>query len=69
MNVALTRQFEGFIEKMIVSGRYNNAIEVVCTALRKLQETEDDVCPPGSLKHLYTPEANCAEASLARCRM
>ncbi len=66
MNVALTTHFEGFIRQMITCGRYNNASEVVRAALRKLQETEGDVFPPGSLKHLYTPEANREEARLAR---
>ena len=66
MNVALTNHFEGFIRQLITSGRYNNASEVVRAALRKLQESEGDVYPAGSLKHLYTAEANRDESKLAR---
>lgn len=66
MNVALTAHWEGFIRQLIDSGRYNNASEVVRTALRKLQETEGEVFPAGSLKHLYTREENAAEAKLAK---
>ncbi len=66
MNVALTAHWEGFIRQLIESGRYNNASEVVRTALRKLQETEGEVFPEGSLKHLYTKKENAAEAKLAK---
>ena len=66
MNVALTTHWEGFIRQLIDSGRYNNASEVVRAALRKLQDTEGEVFPAGSLKHLYTREENAAEAKLAR---
>jgi putative addiction module CopG family antidote len=66
MNVALTAHFEGFIQQLISSGRYNNASEVVRAGLRKLQEVEGEVFPEGSLKHLYTPEGNREEAKLAR---
>ena len=66
MNVALTRHFEGFIRQLIMSGRYNNASEVVRAALRKLQESEGDSYPAGSLKHLYTADASREETKLAR---
>lgn len=66
MNVALTAHWEGFIRQLIDSGRYNNASEVVRTALRKLQETEGEFFPPGSLKDLYSKEANAAESKLAK---
>lgn len=66
MNVALTAHWEGFIRQLIESGRYNNASEVVRTALRKLQETEGEIHPVGSLKHLYTKEVDAAETKLAR---
>jgi Arc/MetJ-type ribon-helix-helix transcriptional regulator len=59
MNVALTAHWEGFIRQLIDS-------EVVRTALRKLQETEGEVFPAGSLKHLYTKEENAAESKLAK---
>ena len=66
MNVALTSHWEGFIRQLIDSGRYNNASEVVRAALRKLQDTEGETFPAGSLKHLYTKEENAAETKLAR---
>lgn len=66
MNVALTNHWEGFIRQLIESGRYNNASEVVRAALRKLQETEGESFPAGSLKHLYTNAANAEEGRLAR---
>jgi putative addiction module CopG family antidote len=66
MNVALTQHWEGFIRHLVNSGRYNNASEVVRAALRKLQETEGENFPPGSLKHLYTVEHNREETKLAR---
>lgn len=66
MNVALTTHWEGFIRQLIESGRYNNASEVVRAALRKLQEVEGESFPAGSLKHLYTKEANSDETKLAR---
>ena len=65
MNVALTNHWEGFIRQLIESGRYNNASEVVRAALRKLQETEGENFPAGSLKHLYTQDANAEESSMA----
>ncbi len=66
MNVALTAHWEGFIRQLIDSGRYNNASEVVRTALRKLQETEGEIFPAGSLKDLYSKEENTAESKLAK---
>lgn len=66
MNVALTRHFEGFIKQLIRSGRYNNASEIVRAGLRKLQESEGEFYPEGSLKHLYTAESNREEGRRAR---
>lgn len=66
MNVALTSHWEGFIRQLIDSGRYNNASEVVRAALRKLQETEGENFPAGSLKHLYSRVRNNEEGELAR---
>jgi antitoxin ParD1/3/4 len=66
MNVALTAHWEGFIRQLIDSGRYNNASEVVRTALRKLQETEGEIFPAGSLKDFYSKEENAAESKLAK---
>ena len=66
MNVALTNHWEGFIHNLVDSGRYNSASEVVRAALRKLQETEGENFPPGSLKHLYSKADNSEETKLAR---
>lgn len=65
MNVALTKHFENLIARLIASGRYNNASEVVRAALRKLESEADApsrvMFPPGSLRHLYTAKANAEE--------
>ena len=66
MNVALTNHREGLIRQLIDSGRYNNASEVVRAAVRKLQDTEGENFPPGSLQHLYTKAAIAEESKLAR---
>lgn len=66
MNVALTRQFEGFIKRLVSTGRYQNADEVVRAGLRQLQKAEKEVFPPGSLQHLYTHAENARETKLAR---
>ena len=39
-SVALGTYFEDFIKVKIAQGRYNNASEVVCAALRLLEENE-----------------------------
>lgn len=66
MNVALTDHWEDFIRRLIETGRYNNASEVVRAALRELHEKEGEILPAGSLKHLYEPAANREETKLAR---
>ena len=66
MNVALTTHWESFIKQLIETGRYHNASEVVRAGLRQLAETEGEVFPPGSLRHLYTREENARETKLAR---
>lgn len=40
-NVNLTRQLERFARECVKSGRYNNVSEVMRSALRQLQETEE----------------------------
>jgi antitoxin ParD1/3/4 len=67
MNVALTKYFEDLINRLITSGRYNNASEVVRAGLRKLESDEQSqLLPPGSMKHLYTAKENAAERRTAR---
>lgn len=66
MNVSLTNHFESFIKQLVASGRYNNSSEVVRAGLRKLQESEGENFPPGSLKHLYTAKRNREESKLMR---
>ena len=66
MNVALTDHWDRFIRQLITTGRYNNASEVVRAGLRQLAETEGEVFPPGSLKHLYTRGENSREGRMAR---
>lgn len=70
MNVALTKHFEALIERLVESGRYNNASEVVRAGLRSLEAEERAQAmlafPPGTLKHLYRPEDNLAERRTAK---
>ena len=66
MKVTLTARWEGFIRQLIKSGSYNNASEVVRTALRKLQEAEGEIFPAGSLKDLYSKKENAAESQPAK---
>ena len=67
MNVALTKYFENLIDRLITSGRYNNASEVVRAGLRKLEADEQSrILPPGSMKHLYTAKKNAAERRTTR---
>jgi putative addiction module CopG family antidote len=61
MNVALTARCKGFFRRMIESGRYNNASEVVRVALRKLDGAEGEGFPAGRLEHLYTNAENDGE--------
>ena len=61
MNVALTANGKGFIRRMIESGRYNNASEVVRAALRRLEEVEGERFPEGSTEHLYMKAENDGE--------
>jgi len=70
MNIALTKHFETLIDRLIESGRYNNASEVVRAGLRNLEAEEQSLSAilfqPGSLKHLYTQADNRAERTTAR---
>jgi antitoxin ParD1/3/4 len=70
MNIALTKHFEELIARLVASGRYNNSSEVVRAGLRILDAEEKSVAaasfPPGSLRHLYTKNANRAERRTAR---
>jgi putative addiction module CopG family antidote len=49
MAFALAREQLVFIERMVVSGRFNNQSEVVREALRRLQREEDDYLRPPPL--------------------
>src|SRR5262245_2729060 len=70
MNIALTKHFEALIERLIASGRYNNASEVVRAGLRNLEAEEQALAaasfPAGSLRHLYTEADNRAERRTAK---
>lgn len=41
MNVSLTSKLEGMVRKMVKSGRYNSASEVVRDGLRLVEEREE----------------------------
>jgi antitoxin ParD1/3/4 len=70
MNIALTKHFEEMIDRLIAGGRYNNSSEVVRAGLRALDAEErahtSAVYQAGSLRHLYTREANRAERRTAK---
>lgn len=70
MNVALTKHFEALIARLVKSGRYNNASEVVRAGLRSLEAEERAhallAFPAGSLRHLYGPTENRAERRTAK---
>jgi len=70
VNVALARHFEELIARLIESGRYNNASEVVRAGLCGLEPEEQSRSViwfrRGTLKHLYTPAENRAERRTAR---
>ncbi len=70
MNIALTKHFEDLIARLITSGRYHNASEVVRAGLRILDAEEKSLTttsfPPGSLRHLYAKGDNRAERRTAR---
>jgi len=40
MNIVLTPELEQFVQSTVNNGRYTDASEVVCTALRLLEERE-----------------------------
>ncbi|RFC52007.1 MAG: Transcriptional regulator, contains Arc/MetJ-type RHH (ribbon-helix-helix) DNA-binding domain [Verrucomicrobia bacterium] len=61
MNVALTADGKGFVGRMIESGRYNNASEVVRAALRRMDGVEGERFPAGRIEHLYTKAENDGE--------
>jgi putative addiction module CopG family antidote len=66
MNIAVTAHWEDFVRQLIATGRYHDAGEVVRAALRKLEETEGERFPAGSLKHLYSRSENEKETKMAR---
>jgi len=41
MNVSITDQLAGYVRKKVKSGRYNNANEVVCEALRRMEDEDE----------------------------
>lgn len=67
MKLRIPAPWEDFVRQQVDAGRYKSASEVVHAALKKLQETEDEIFSAGFLKHLYTQEENAAEAKLAKC--
>jgi putative addiction module CopG family antidote len=65
MHVVLGPYWEEFIKRLVNSGRYHDADEVVHAGLEQLEEAEIEVFPPGSLRHLYANEALAEEFRLA----
>jgi antitoxin ParD1/3/4 len=70
VNIALTKDFEEMILRLVSSGRYQNSGEVVRAGLRLLEAEETALTsptfPPGALAHLYSSSANQAERLTAR---
>ena len=65
MNVAIASNWDSLIQKLIASGRYRDAGEVVVAGLTRLEAEESEIYPPGSLTHLYTQAENRLEAQMA----
>ncbi len=41
MDIALTKEFEQYVEQKVASGRYRSASEVVCDGLRLMKERDE----------------------------
>jgi len=72
MNIALTKHLEDLIERILKTGRYNNASEVVRAALRELEKKEfaDYLNPPPlparTLAKIYSRESKADRDCEAR---
>ncbi|PVZ87275.1 type II toxin-antitoxin system ParD family antitoxin [Serratia sp. S1B] len=59
ISVTLGEQFDAFIDQLIDSGRYNSANEVMCSALRLLeqQNANDEIASPAVIAGLASGES------------
>jgi antitoxin ParD1/3/4 len=54
-NISLTNHFDQFVKSQIATGRYKNASDVLCAALRVLErETNEDALKLNALRALAT---------------
>ena len=68
VNITLTPELQKLVAGQVQRGSFKNANDVVAAALHAMEEDlvgSAPVYPPGSLLHLYTPEANAKEAKTA----
>src|SRR5436309_15331300 len=76
MALALAKENENFIRRMLRSGRYNNQSEVVREALRRMERQEPDYLNPPPLtpaqpEEIYrpNPEEEARERAFGRAAM
>jgi antitoxin ParD1/3/4 len=67
MTVALAAYQEKFVQRLVKTGRYNNASEVVRDALRKLEQADNSYLnprplPAGALAAAYREETKAERA-------
>lgn len=60
-NVVLTQAQEALVERLVASGRYQNASEVLRSGLRLLEEQEDDLADLRSRLAAGLAEAQAGE--------
>lgn len=68
--ISMGEQLDGFVQRMVESGRYGNASEVMRSALRLLeqQETHDEVVRQAVLSGLESGESTLTLQEIAEQR-
>lgn len=71
MDVTVPGEIEQAIDRLLASGRFRSADEVISAAVRRLEREEVELgnaeaFPPGSLNETLTPERNSEELALLK---